>query len=511
MNSPAPARTACLLTVFLLASPTLFAQSVHRVPSQHPTIAAALAAAGAGDIVLVAAGTYRETLRWPDRDGIQLLSEEGPERTIIDGDQQGTVVTIGRSLSRATVLEGFTIRNGFLGGGLPQARGGGILISDQYGPCSPTIRGNIIADNRLEGTFWSYGAGIYIDARNSSPLIIHNVIENNVGTGSRPYGTGVYARAANAEIIGNVIRNNTSDSDSWGYGAGVFCARGSTVIAGNLITGNSCVNGIWNYGGGILVDSDADVQIVNNTIDNNTVGQATFFGGGGINIGRRANSVTIHNNIISNTGNGGGIRMDAAPTTLSIDFNVVWANAGGNYVRVTPGPNDFEADPMFRSAKDRHLFELSPCIDAGSDALHQAVNLIADIDGDPRPLYGFHGGPRDSAFRVDIGADEYSVAGLAVASPARLGATARIDMSGPPSWSYVAMIDVQLAPALTPPLGVFFLTPTPWLAGVGSVPGSLSLPVPNLPILVGKRAYVQAVAGRGTELIYTNLVDLVIH
>ena len=44
--------------------------AILRVPSQYPTISAALAVAQPGDTILVAPGTYRERLFWPAVDGI---------------------------------------------------------------------------------------------------------------------------------------------------------------------------------------------------------------------------------------------------------------------------------------------------------------------------------------------------------------------------------------------------------------------------------------------------------
>jgi len=54
------ARAVLSSVAFLFALP-LAAQVLH-VPSQYPTITAALAAAGSGSTILVAAGTYTENL-----------------------------------------------------------------------------------------------------------------------------------------------------------------------------------------------------------------------------------------------------------------------------------------------------------------------------------------------------------------------------------------------------------------------------------------------------------------
>ena len=67
----------------LLAPALTLARTVH-VPGGHPTITAGLAHAGSGDTVLVAPGIYHEwDLQIPS--GALLLSESGPEVTVIDG------------------------------------------------------------------------------------------------------------------------------------------------------------------------------------------------------------------------------------------------------------------------------------------------------------------------------------------------------------------------------------------------------------------------------------------
>ncbi len=66
-----------------------------KVPSQYSTIQAAIDAATAGDTVLVADGTYTENLDI-DKD-IKIISENGAEKTIIDGGEIKWVLGFGSS------------------------------------------------------------------------------------------------------------------------------------------------------------------------------------------------------------------------------------------------------------------------------------------------------------------------------------------------------------------------------------------------------------------------------
>jgi hypothetical protein len=104
------------------------------------TVSAAIAASVSGDTVLVCPGTYVETLNFAGK-AIVVRSVSGPATTILNGNAAGSVVTFSSSETRASVLEGFTIRNGFAGNWL--SHGGGIWIDS----ASPVIRGNVVVGN----------------------------------------------------------------------------------------------------------------------------------------------------------------------------------------------------------------------------------------------------------------------------------------------------------------------------------------------------------------------------
>ncbi|MFH1278032.1 MAG: hypothetical protein ABIK65_06615 [Candidatus Eisenbacteria bacterium] len=109
-------------TVILLSLASLFfaagaAAGVIRVPDDQPTIAAGLAAAGAGDTVLVAPGVYQENLLWPSTGGIRLIGEGGPAETIVDGRGLGSVIEIAGGADSTTLIKGLTLQNGRAYGG----------------------------------------------------------------------------------------------------------------------------------------------------------------------------------------------------------------------------------------------------------------------------------------------------------------------------------------------------------------------------------------------------------
>ena len=115
----------------------------------YTTIQSAIDAAGWRDTILVYEGIYVENVNiW---NSVTVKSISGAANTIIDGNQNGTVMT----LASDTVLDGFTIQNGNALGS-----GGGIYCQPIY--CSITnciISGNTAYEG---GGIYSYGAMIEI-------------------------------------------------------------------------------------------------------------------------------------------------------------------------------------------------------------------------------------------------------------------------------------------------------------------------------------------------------------
>ncbi len=89
------------------------------VPGDFETIQEAIDAAMNGDEIVVASGTYFETIDFLGK-AITLRSSDGPEVTIIDAQGLETVVICQSGEGPDTVLDGFTITggNGSLGGGM---------------------------------------------------------------------------------------------------------------------------------------------------------------------------------------------------------------------------------------------------------------------------------------------------------------------------------------------------------------------------------------------------------
>jgi len=153
----------------LLISGAAAAATIH-VPGDYANIQPALNTAAPGDTVRVDPGTYHENIIWPGIDGIRLIGA-GPAETIIDGNRAASVIRFetAQVISGATVVEGFTIRNGFAQPPWPESQGGGIYLF--Y--ADPLLRNLWIVENEAD----DFGGGIYNWW--SNPQLVRVVIARN--------------------------------------------------------------------------------------------------------------------------------------------------------------------------------------------------------------------------------------------------------------------------------------------------------------------------------------------
>ncbi|MDP2897505.1 MAG: right-handed parallel beta-helix repeat-containing protein [bacterium] len=327
---PAPAAT-CYVDVSVASSSdgTTWA-------SAFKTIQEGIDAAAGGGHVIVAPGTYVETIQF--RGTIIVLQSTDPAdedvvaNTIIEGGGKGAVIRFDGTESEACTLSGFAIRNGTTDSSHYYSRGGicggtseirthatienNIITANEGGGlcyCDGLIRGNRISlneggglhhcdgtirNNRIEGNSASYGAGLY----GCQAAIFDNVISNNT---SEKGGGGL--AHCQGRIEGNTIRGNLSKSEGGGglyrcdrevcsneilnnsgyYGGGLYECDG--IVQSN----NICDNSASHSGAGLW---ECDGLIENNVIAGNIVwGGCGSEGGGGL----AYCDGTVQNNVIS--------------------------------------------------------------------------------------------------------------------------------------------------------------------------------------------------------------------
>jgi hypothetical protein len=406
----APATTAKVSSQSV--QPAAPAVIIH-VPADQPTIQAAINAANNGDTVLVSDGTYKENINFIGK-AITVTSVNGPKVTTIDGGAVNSVVTFNMNEPSTSVLNGFTITNGFPNFQTPNfGDGGGIFI----GGSSPTITNNIINNNKA-----CEGAGI--DVAFGGPLIQGNIVSNNVLACGGVGGGGIELRGAStgAQVIGNTITGNNSVSGYNGGGIGLW-TPGPALIKGNLISGNTGGNG-----GGIGGANDTSgVRIIQNVITGNTA-----FTGGGLEIDNTV-ILVLNNTIAGNDAQGDGSAFFGAfftasgPMTISnnliisktsqaalgcrafdtvnppvFSFNDVFSPGGLSYGNIcidqTGKNGNISADPLFvdPAVDNFRLQPTSPAIDAGSNTASTQLPPT-DFDGNPRIVHNV----------VDMGAFEF--------------------------------------------------------------------------------------------------------
>ena len=226
-----------------------------KVPDEYPTIQAALDAASFGDIVLVAADTYRENL--VINKSLTIMGESR-DTTIIDGDNVDCVLNISRTNN--VKVTGFTIQNAAKA----------VVYLER-------TNGSIISDTIVrDGT----ESGIYLDRYSQSNTITRNTIQNNTGAGIYLDGAG------NNTVSRNVVVWNGYHPLGF-FSAGIYLDYGARYnkISQNNVTLN-------NRDGIYLVFSH------NNTIEGNTVSKNLR---GGVVLSSSDSSVVIENELLENS------------------------------------------------------------------------------------------------------------------------------------------------------------------------------------------------------------------
>lgn len=406
------------------------AQATIHVPSDQPTIQAAINAAQPGDTVLVAPGTYFENINFEGK-AITVTSSNGPSVTTIDGGGLDSVVTLTSGEGNGSVLKGFTITHGN-----STFNAGGIQIDSS----SPIIDGNVVVNNQTCDS----GAGMQVLF--SSAIVRNNTITNNfrAGCSGGVGGGGIsLGGAGNAQILNNVISNNRIPNTASGGGISVNAA-GSPTIAGNTIAGNVSSED----GGGISLINHSDANIFNNLIygntargngggiyflvpsgdrgpflQNNTIVNNTAASGSAVFADGFDSTSQLINNILVSSGASPVVcgTFNVAQPIISFNdaFDVTAPGFGGQCAGANGTSGNISADPQFvnAAANDFHLLASSPAIDAGNKS---APNLSqTDLDGNPRVAFG---NATTCTNTVDIGAYEFVLTGAPAAtlSPAAL-------------------------------------------------------------------------------------------
>ncbi|MHC4945406.1 MAG: choice-of-anchor Q domain-containing protein [Planctomycetota bacterium] len=455
-------------TIFSISIMLIFVVSSHadtiHVPADQPTIQAGIDAAVDGDTVLVAPDTYVENINFKGK-AITVKSSEGAENTLIDGNRTFSVVTIKDGEGPDSVLDGFTVTNGY-----SVMDGGGLWCISS----SPTIRNNIFTENEAPmyggGIFCFKGAakisnnkichntacksgypgsggGIYciggrpviasntihsnhgsewgggICCWNSSARVIENIIHDNVGDN----GSGIYASGEGNEILFNMIYEN--HGELFIASGGGICCEGTTLIIGNVIRDNVAGNGydLGGDGGGIFCSGNTSV--INNLIAGNVAFESKVKQNGrGSGIFCKDSTEILNNTIHHNFAGqeGGGIFCQ---DNVNMVNTILWGNDSLNSTHELHLNNAsvyiHHSDVRNGTAWPFVFVDPGSTLNWGPGVIDADPLFVDPVNGDQHltflspcrdsgdntalalPDFDFEGDPRIYQDTVDIGADEF--------------------------------------------------------------------------------------------------------
>lgn len=295
--------------VCLLAGASLPCTAAPReVPGDFPSIAAALAAAGAGDEVVVAAGIWLEhDLNLPS--GVILRGATGnPAEVVIDAGRLGRCV-YGTNLAAGTELRDLT-----LSGGLPSlptspnpSWGAGLMVDGG----EPTITNCVFAGNET-----AVGGGAFIIGT-GTPRLTDCIFDGNTATES----AGLVIRGE----CDPVVRNCTFRNGYWCLlGGGLtWSGSGNAQFEDCVVQGNT----VLETGGGVEVYGPLSSAIFRNCL---IEGNSARIGGGGLIVGNGGQVFLFDCTVTGNTAlsYGGGVVLDSQAVLQAVSTTIIGNTAG---------------------------------------------------------------------------------------------------------------------------------------------------------------------------------------
>jgi hypothetical protein len=365
-----------LITVLYFICISYLSARIINIPTDQPTIQTGIYAATDGDTVLVQPGTYAENINFAGNlitvGSLFLTTQDTTfiSQTVIDGNQNGSVVTFVNGENSTAVFCGFKITNGF---GSSSSGGGGILCSFS----SPTLKNLIICNSNAQA-----GGGIFfVDCLNASLLNVQ--INNNNSAGFM--GSGIFCNRSNLNL-----ENVTFESN---FGGDVIWSSLSSLIMKNCLIINNVDYGYH----GIALWTYSSLIMTNVTIANNS-GTPTD---GGIFCALDA-FVSIVNCIMWGHSPEIEFCLEWDPNNLSVAYSNIMGGESGivtnNNGTVNWLEGNIDENPLFIGYGDYSytLLDDSPCVNNG----------IQDTIGLNLPALDLAGNPRIFGSRIDMGAYE---------------------------------------------------------------------------------------------------------
>jgi hypothetical protein len=351
--------TSIILTTLFF--PLAFASGeLINVPTDYPTIQAAIDSAQDYDTVVIAPGTYTGSgnCNLSFRGKSITVRSSNPEdysvvaNTIIDcqGRTRGFQFFINEN--KNSKLSGITITNGY------GTFGGAIYC---YNGGSPSIKNCILKGNRAP-----FGGAIACGNSLTQPTISNCIIKENTAMVG---GGGIYVNAAAPVVKNCIVVHNDSPN-----GGGLYCHNPCQIKISNCTIAD---NHASSSAGGTCSHNGCDLIISNSIIWGNEAPYATQ-----IRAGSSGDNANVYLNYCDIQNNNNDV-VAISPAAILCNEDSIYSQPG------------FSTN----NSAEYHLAEGSVCINAGDPDYKPEVNET-DIDGEPRLL----------GLKVDIGADEYLLA-----------------------------------------------------------------------------------------------------
>lgn len=314
------------------------------VPTDAPTIAAALDSAATGDVVQLACGTYLEH-DLALEPGVTVRSASGlPDCATVDAQSLGRVF-LAQQAGSPSVLSGLTITGGLAGA--TNERGGAILCQG----ASLNLINCVVTGNQADYD----GGAIY--AHTASMLIYNSELSANTSVNGA--GGAVSGHLLEGEFFNSSFVANTAVD-----GAGVRLSRSSP-----LINWCSFVNNEGQFfGGGLFLVTESDPDIIHCTVAGNTA-----YLGAGLMLADNS-APTIEMCIVAFNGIGAGIEVhDSGSLLNNFRCNDLHGNEGGPFSGHADDligiDGNIDDDPLFcdLDGGDVELALGSPCLPPNND------------------------------------------------------------------------------------------------------------------------------------------------
>ncbi len=372
------------------------------VPGDQPTIQAAIDIAADGDTILVQPDTYYENIDYCGKriviGSLYLTTQDTTyvSQTIINGNQDESVVSFSLGENSEAILTGFTLTEGFA------MNGGGINCCNS----NPTLINLIITNNTAGIGLYDGGGGIHLS--NSNAVLENVVIKNNESFHS---GGGIYCRDNSNPIFSNVtISNNTAYNE----GGGMLCRESNPNFTNSVISNNTCSDGggiscflnveltmentqfsnnLANRGAALYLRDNCNALMINTTLSENTA----YDFGGGMYCKKNSNPILINSIFWNDSPEEIYLAENNEPSSIAITYCDIQAGETGiilNNGSVNWLEGNIDDDPLF--GWHYYLPENSPCVDTGIPFFEWQGNILLDLT--PDEYYGI---------APDIGAYEY--------------------------------------------------------------------------------------------------------